>query len=837
MAKVSIDLTSTWEFKEYPPAARRFRDLESGGWMQTTVPGSVYNSLIKAGRISEADLYANPEKYQHISEKPWVWRKTFDVCDELFDCDRVEMVFDGLDTVTNIWLNDKLIGRTDNMFIGFRFEVKGLLKPKNNSLLIKFEPVAAYAKKLMARYTKFDESDFINPYRVYIRKAQFQFGWDFCPQLPGCGIWQAVRLEGVKEAKIANVQIRTIDCNDKYADVKINIALDTAVKGKFICELDLVCGEQNFKQILTFNPGQRRHSTVIHIKEPLLWQPRGYGAQNLYQLEIKLLSEDKLIDRRQTKFGIRIAKLSLSKAGKGRRFCFEVNGRKIFARGANWIPPSVFAGSVTEADYEKLLNMAADANINMLRVWAGGYYEAEDFYRLCDKLGIMVWQDFMFACGYYPDRKWFVEQVENEAEEIIKRLRNHPCVVLWCGNNEIDWMHSKGKLGKSKKFYGKDIYHKLLRQSVAELTPDTDYIPTTPLSEKVVFKPDKLLTVHQWDIWSGHQPIRRYLCPPEQVPGFVTEFGLQSLPSAKTLQKFCSAKDFRTGSKGLEKHNYQRDGNSRLYRYTADYFGPVKAPEFFAYASQVAQARAAKLYVEHLRANNLRNSGVLFWQFNDCFPAVTWSAIDYDREPKALYYYAKRFFCNQLVAAEFRFDKYRTHLPPKPDAISVIVINDGLNPLTAKLNSSLLDLAGNVLDKVAVPVAVAPFGTTAPLKLPRSMTNPVEPQRCCLHLEVENENGKIAQNTYFYLPDKHIEWPEVTFAKSLSRTAADRWLLKIKSNAVAKDVQICVPSGFCLSDNFFDLAPPDEIELTIKSCRKADILESQLLLRSVKSIL
>jgi len=834
MAKVSVDLSGKWEFKEYPAAARRMRDLESGGWMQATMPGSVYKNLIEAGQLSETDLYENPEKYRQISEKPWVYRKKFDICDELFDCERLEVVFDGLDTITSIWLNNRLIGRTDNMFTAFWFNVKSLLKPKNNSLLIKFEPAVAYSKKLMARYTKFDESDFINPHRVYIRKAQFQFGWDFCPQLPGCGIRQTVRLEGTKKAKIANVHVRTIDCNHKYADVKIDITVDAAVKGRFTCELDINCEKQNFKQTLTFNPGQCRQSTVIHIKGPLLWWPRGYGTQNLYQLGIKLLSDDQLIDQKQTKFGIRIVKLNRSKTGKSTNFCFEVNGRKIFARGANWVPASIFTGSVTKTDYEVLLNMAAQANINMLRVWGGGYYETEDFYRLCDRLGIMVWQDFMFACGCYPDRKWFVEQVKNEAGHIIKRLRNHPCLVLWCGNNEIDQMHSTGKLGKSKKFYGKDIYHKLLGRLVAELDPDTDYIPTTPLSEKEKFRPDRLLTVHQWDIWSGHQPIDNYLCPPEQIPQFVTEFGLQSMPTGKSLRRLCPAKKPRIGTQNLEKHNYQQQGNSRLYRYTADYFGPVKDPLLFAYASQLVQARAAKLYVEHLRANNTKNNGVLFWQFNDCFPAITWSAIDYDKQPKALYFYAKRFFANRLLTAEFQPNEHQRYLPPQ--AISVIVLNDCPEPLTATLNCSLTDLAGEVLDKVTVPVAVGPFGKTVPLKLPRAIANPAARQKCCLHLKMENDSGKIAQNSYFYLPDKYIEWPEVEFEKNLSQIASDKWLLKIKSNAVAKDVRICLPDGFYVSDNFFDMLPADETEIIIKSCNKTDKLESQLLLRSVKSI-
>ena len=486
----------------------------------------------------------------------------------------------------------------------------------------------------------------------------------------------------------------------------------------------------------------------------------------------------------------------------------------------------MFPGKTTRQDYHQLLTAAAKANINMLRVWGGGYYESKHFYQLCDQLGIMLWQDFMFACAYYPDRTWFTRQIKTEADEIIKQLRNHPSIVLWCGNNEIDWLHAEGKLGKSKKFYGKDIYHKLLPRLVTELDPDIEYIPTTPLSEKEKFKPNKLLTVHNWDIWSGHQPIRNYLCPDDKIPLFVTEFGLQAMPDIRTVKDFTPAKDIRIATCQIEKHNYQIDGSSRLYRYAADPFGPVENTDKFIYFSQITQARAAKSYIEHLRAHN-KNNGVLFWQLNDCAPAITFSAIDYKKNPKALYYYAKRFFTSTLVTVI-------------PNPLRIVTINDSPNPLTATLNCRLTDLFGESLDQFTAPVSIAPFSLSTPLKLPKAIASPANPQRTCLHIAVENEKEIITQNTFFYLPDKYIDWPRPEITKTFTQADVNTWLLKLKSNVVTKDVRITTPANVHLSDNFFDLMPLEEVEIKIHcpaQLAQSPSVESATSLRSVNSSL
>ncbi len=824
------------------------RDLDDMDWLSTKVPSSVFGSLIKAGKINEGELNRNPEKFAPISEKPWVYRKTFDLSAELSSCNRIVLVFEGLDTVAKVWLNDKLIGKPDNMFIRHRYDVSSLLKPTGNCLLVKFEPAVAYARRLVDRYGKIDTTDFSNACRVYIRKAQYQFGWDFCPSLPGCGIWRPVRLEGIDKAAISDVHVRTVDCNESYADVRIAVKLRTSQSGQYVCRLNLRGGREESEHRLLFSSGEDFQSTLIRIDKPTLWWPAGYGRQNLYELQAGLYCGGQLIDQADRQFGIRTTNLILQsekdpyrpdKRGK-RNFELQVNGQSIAVRGANWIPASMFPGSVTSADYEELLATAREANMNMLRVWGGGYYEDDRFYDICDKLGILVWQDFMFACAYYPDRQWFLNQVKAEAQHVVRRLRNHSSLVLWCGNNEIDWLHHIGELGKGKKFYGSAIYHKLLPQIVKELDGDTDYIPTTPLGTKEDFKTAKTLTKHQWQIWSGHKPVRDYLCRPDEVPPFVTEFGMQSLPCSETITESLGSAKNRPGDKLIEKHNYQVDGNGRIYRYVGDLFGAARDTGELVYLSQITQARGVKTYVEHLRAHRHTNKGVMFWQFNDCNPAISWSAIDFARRPKAVYYYARRFFADIFLAVMNEPEPTKAGLSNLSRAIGVAVVNDSSEPLTATLSCRIIDMHGNQLDLVEFPISVGPLGSTAHMKLPKAFLLPEHPETTAMHVVLNMQGKVLAQNLFLYLPDKYIDWPAPKITVTCRRADTNKWKVLLKSEALARDVMISGLHGECglrYSDNFVDLVPPFDTEITMDCKEQTKSTEPILKITSVNDVL
>lgn len=811
MAKQILDLSGKWQFRQYPAAARRMRDLDDSEWCDCTIPNSVFINLIEACKIDRTDLDANPENYSWVSDVSWVFRKTFDVSEQALAADKVELICDGLDTLASVWLNEKLLGRVDNMFIQHRFDVTKYIRAGFNQILVRFDPAVPHAKKLMDRYTPFTDKFFFNPYRAYLRKAQYQFGWDWCPAMPGCGIWRPVKIETITKARLANVNISTIHCDQKTADVRVAVTLEKTARHKFHLELDIYDADGTVVSHLKFEPHRDSGSAVVHIDNPKLWFPAGHGHPNLYHLRVNLFADGQIVDTSQYHFGIRTVKLNQSADKTGRRFQFEINGRRVYAKGADWIPATLFPGSVTTDDYDRLLHAAADANINMLRVWGGGYYEDDCFYEICDRLGIMVWQDFMFACCYYPDRRWFLDKIAVEACFVIQSLYNHPSLVLFCGNNEIDWIHHQSGGGSGRRMHGKTIWHKLLPAIVNDLDTLRPYIPTTPFSVTKDPNDTNSGTMHNWFVWSAHYPISSYITEPSLVPRFVAEFGFQSLPCFDTVKKFCDAEHLRLASASIEKHDYQVDGCGRLYRYVGDIFGRVCNLEQFIYLSQLVQARAIKTYVEFLRANGRRNSGALFWQFNDCCPAISWSAVDYTAKPKALYYYARRFFRPILLAVVPDFVTADT----VPSSLNVFAVNDTDRPLTGNIFAQLVDFHGNVVDGIELPLAVGPFAVSQPVRLPRALTNPQNPERNVLSLKLQTPKAALAENLHLYLPDKYIDWPEPTIDSEITPIGPDKLLLTLRSNVLVKDLRIDIP-GAALSDNFLSILPNTNRQVEVR---------------------
>ncbi|MBU2597161.1 MAG: hypothetical protein KJ757_06360, partial [Planctomycetes bacterium] len=610
MAKEILDLTGQWRFKQYPVSARRMRDLDKGNWLNCVVPSSIYADLAEAGIIKRKKLESNPEDFFQVSLEPWIYKKQFDLSSSFLENEKIELLFEGLDTFGQVWLNGKLLGRADNMFCQWRFDVTKILKQRGNELLVKFDSAVEEGERLMSRYGMLSEDKCSLPQRAYVRKAQCQFGWDWAPVLPGCGIWKPVRLEAFSAGSISDVHITTVDCDKSNADIKIFVQIDKFSPRPMVCNLSVIdpAGKSVVKTSLQFSGKDQQASAVVKIAKPQLWQPRPYGLQPLYKLIAELHSGEELVDSASQNFGIRTVKLNQVPDEHGQSFQFEINGRPVYVKGADWIPASIFIGSATTEDYERLLTLAADANINMLRVWGGGIYGTEEFYNICDRLGILVWQDFMFACAYYPDRRWFAEGVKKEATQNIVRLRNHPSLVLWCGNNEIDWQHSIGRLGRSKKFYGRGVYHKILPQLVHELDPSRDYIASTPLGPAKDANGPTAGTVHQWEVWSGFKPTDDYLT---QVPRFVAEFGFQSLPCKKTMKDLLDIDKIHTADFSIEKYDYQPNGTGRLQYYINGQFRAPANIDEFIYLSQLTQARAIRKNVEHLRANSGINSGVL----------------------------------------------------------------------------------------------------------------------------------------------------------------------------------------------------------------------------------
>lgn len=800
MEKDILQLNGRWEFKEFPETARRMRDLDDGNWMTAAVPASIYTCLIEAGAVNASRLTADPENFRWVNEKSWIFRKTFDMPPALLQKERIQLVFEGLDTVSQIWLNDKLIGKTENMFIPHTVDVTQRLKPSNNILLVKFRPALAHAEQLMQRYGRLSEHHFGDGRRSYIRKAQYQFGSVMGPALAGCGIFRPVYLEGTCTAKIDYLHVRTVDCNQYDADVRIAVAIERTkdTKSSLHGKIHLTGGGLDITQQLTFSPRETRHTTLLHIDRPIRWWPAGYGVQHQYHLKAELYRDNGHLDTAETDFGIRTIRLDRTADDNGTKFRFVVNERPIYIKGANWMPLSMLPGGQPQTDYETILKQAAAAHFNMLRLWGGGFYENPEFYRLCNQLGILLWQDFMFASAYYPDRQWFKNMIETEAAVIIKQLRNHPCLALWCGNSHIDSLHESGRLGTGRKFYGKAIYHELIPSLLSELDPDREYLPTTPWSDLpgTDHQATHSGTTHNWNVWTHYADLSDYEIP--KTPRFVTEFGLQSLPELCTISKFASGQIHLPDSFSLEKHNFQPGGQQRMMRYIADNFVPPSDLEQLIRQSQLTQARAVKRHVEHLRSHNAVNSGCLIWTFNEPAACIGFSMMDAFQNPKALYYYAKRFFAPVLVTLASN---------GRSTAPYIVVINDSPHRITATLDCRAMDFAGENRDRTRIPVTLSPFSRSTRYPVPKSVMRSLEPRTTFLFLSLYNEDKIIAENTCFLAPDKYLQLPAGDVELEITSKDAHTWQVNLSADTVIRDLQLIPPYRASLSDNFITLLP------------------------------
>lgn len=825
MTKTQITIDGPWEFREYPESARQMHDLEQGRWMATSQPGSVILSLAQAGILHLPDLYANPEAFGWIGRQDWVFRTRFEVPEQCCQSEQLELVLDGLDTIAQIWINEKLVGRTDNMFIAHRFDVRQWTHPGLNTLMIKFASAAEHAETLIKRYGALGEQPLGDPRRAYLRKAQYQFGSAMGPELLDCGVTGPIRLDCFSQADIDNIHIRTIDCNPSYADMRLAVSIRdfrTAARNPLSCILTI--RGDNFQQThtLAFDSRQNPLAAVIRIERPSLWQPKGYGHAHLYSLTAEIFDGDRLLDAQEIPFGIRSIRIIKGQDADASDFGVEVNGQLVYLKGANWLPTSLFSASSNADKKQRLLHVLSDANINMLRIWGGGVYEDDAFYNECDRLGVLVWQDFMFASAYYPDGEWFAEHIRLEAQSVICRLRNHPCLAVWCGNSHIDRLHHAGQLGKSKKFYGKAIFHRLLPDLLAELDPNRDYIPTVPESPS---EDKSSAFADLWYLWNQYAPIDAIAA--NSIPPLVIEAGFQSLPDIETLAMACPRNSMTASSAAVEKQNFHTDGPQRLAHFAAAYFPPPKTIEQQIYQSQVVQARAMKKAAETLRANNHLNHGLLLWSANDFWPGTGFSIIDYRGIPKALYFYAQRFFAPILIC--FAPIRRGASAPDK----SIIVINDCRQPLAAQVVIEQLDMKGRVVDSSEYPITVSPFSRTILRTPAREFISPVCPEKTLLHLAVLRDSAILSENVYLYEPDKYLEYRPLDIDIEVIQRSPKTLSYTLESRSFVKDLQLVLDEPATLSDNFLDLLPNRRYEIVAEFANAAPSITHPIILRSV----
>jgi beta-mannosidase len=805
-----------------------FRQVGTDEWLPATVPGGVHTDLLALGRIPDPFVGDNEKHVAWVAEADWEYRYLFDAAPELLDQLHIWLVCDGLDTLATVGLNGKELGHANNMFRQYRWDVKSLLKAGGNELLIAFDSPVRFVTEGQAKRPMAGVSQAIAG-GPHLRKAPCQFGWDWGPQLPPIGIWKDIRLEGYEGVRIEDVRL-----GQKHADGQVTVEARVTVQSweemPPSATLRVVAPDgQVFEtsgEVISDN-GSRLE---VQIDAPQLWWPNGYGGQPLYQVSVELRQDDTILDAREYQLGLRTLELRQEPDEWGQSFTFVVNGVSIFAKGSNWIPADSFPTRISDEHLESLIRAAAETHQNMLRVWGGGFYEEERFYDLCDRYGILVWQDLIFSCSIYPlDEADFHENVRIEVEENVKRLQHRASLALWCGNNEMEWGWeswgwSKHPLeeqlpalieqfpmlrllqdmvsGRSKpladcvelKGAYEQFFHHTLPDWIAGLDPDTPYWPSSPSSNTPFHDVNgqKQGDAHYWDVWHGRKPFTAYR---DQYPRFMSEFGFQALPPLETVRTYAEEEDWNMTSYIMERHQKNDSGNSLMVGQMLDTFRLPKDFESLVYLSMVLQAEGIRYGVEHWRRHPDRVAGTLYWQLNDCWPVASWSSLDYFGRWKALHYVARRFYAPLMLSIE---DK-----PPKQD---VYITNDTLESWGGTLRWALETLSGEVLTTGQKTVRVAPQAATLISALDFfDRVSDANIRELAFVAELYQGEQLVSRQTAFFTPTKHLSLADPEISTRLS-VVGDNLYIELTSHSLARLVE-CTLEGadIVFSDNYFDL--------------------------------
>lgn len=623
--------------------------LQENEWVPAKVPGSVYQAYLDAGKMEDPFYRDNEEKALNLMKQDFEFATTFDAEEALREADRTVLHFDGIDTLGEIYLNGTHLGDTENMHREWEFDVKELLKAEGNELrVILRSPVNYIYDSYEKDPLSVDCSDAMKGCSR-LRKAHCMFGWDWGPRLPDAGIFREVKLLGITKARFDNVRI-----SQKHVDGQVDLAL-------FVGTETVTESPEPFAYRVTLTTPEGKSEVYgnspasIHVEKPELWWPNGYGKQNLYGVKIELLDGEKILDVWEKRIGLRTMTVAREKDQWGECFCHEVNGVRIFAMGADYIPEDNVLPRVTPERTRQLLTDARDCHFNCIRVWGGGYYPDDFFYDICDELGLIVWQDFMFACCSYDLTKEFEATITQEFIDNVKRIRHHASLGLWCGNNEMEMFITGDTAGWCKKPSQLSDYFKMYEYIIPKVLevydPDTFYWPASPSSGGGFDAPndENRGDVHYWDVWHGNKPITEFR---KFYFRYLSEFGFQSFPSLKTVETFTEPGDRNIFSYVMEKHQRNQSANGKIMNYLGQTFLYPNDFDTLLYASQLLQAEAMRYGVEHFRRNRGRCMGTVIWQLNDCWPVASWAMIDYEGRWKAVQYYAKRFFAPLMISCQ-----------------------------------------------------------------------------------------------------------------------------------------------------------------------------------------
>ncbi|TBL41495.1 glycoside hydrolase family 2 protein [Verrucosispora sp. SN26_14.1] len=709
-----------------------------GRVVPATVPGCVHTDLLAADLIPDPYLDDNETALAWIGRTDWVYETTFDRPDG--DHQRLDLVCAGLDTVATITLNGVEVGRTANMHRAYRFDLTSLLRAEDNNLAVRFDSAYRYAEAQRDRL-----GDRPNAYPEpfpFIRKMACNFGWDWGPTLVTAGIWQEIGLHGWSTARLARVQ-PLVTVEDGTGRVELHVEVDRATDVPVTVHAEVAGATAG----VTIPAGERSAVLTLTVDEPELWWPRGHGGQPRYDLTVTLRGPDgATLDDWHRRIGFRSVRLDTTPDAHGAPFTLHVNDVPLFVRGVNWIPDDAFPHRVTRDRLAHRFDQAGAANVNLLRVWGGGRYESDDFYDLADERGLLVQQDFLFACAAYPEEEPLRTEVAAEAAEQVTRLAGHPSLVLWTGNNENiwgwhDWDWQQPLAGRT---WGHGYYLDLLPRIVAELDPTRPYWPGSPYSGREDVHPNDPVygTTHIWDVWNTDD----YTKYREHLPRFVAEFGYQAPPAYATLRRALSDEPLAHDSPGMAHHQKATDGDLKLRRGLDAHLPAPRDFDDWHYLTQLNQARAIQLGVEHFRSHRGYCMGTILWQLNDCWPVTSWAAVDGDGRRKPLWYALRRSYADRLLTVQ-----------PRDGGLALVAVNDGGRPWHASTTVVRLTLTGEPRAKTTLELAV-PARTSVTLALPAELTRPDEARAELLVADAGTDRA-----LWFFAEDRDIPWPTASF--------------------------------------------------------------------------
>ncbi len=819
-----VSLNAGWEFRQ-----RTENTLGSQtGWHAAEVPGVVQTDLLRNKLVPDPFFRSNESTLQWIENADWEYRSTFQATPEALKHSHIDLVFEGLDGPAEVYLNDKLILTANNMFREWRADVKSQLKSGANQLLVVFPSPITEARKVAAK--DLWRQQFQTPEKSYLRKAAYEYGWDWGPRFVLSGVWRPVKLDVWDDAKISNLHIRQLDISSEIAHTVAEAEITSGQTGAATVTIDYEYGgkKASIARTVDLHAGVNHIDLPIDISHPELWYPNGYGRQAVYAFHAQLKSGGRAQDEQTVRTGLRSIVLRREIDQWGRSFELVVNGIPVFAKGADVIPFDSFPTRVTTAQYRRILESAKAANMNMIRHWGGGYYETDEFYAICDELGIMIWQDFMFGNEWQPGTYDFKQNVAQEAEYQIKRLRDHPSIVLWCGNNETeaswDWHRDvTGKLSaEAARRMWQDyltLFSGVLASAVERYAPETPYWPSSPSADyEDTSESYQSGDMHNWSVWHGMLPFRDY---EKSNPRFMTEYGFQSFPEMRTVEAFTLPED-RTGilTPVMLAHQKNTSGNAKIHDYMLRDYPEPKDFASFLYASQVLQAEGIKTGTEHLRRNRPRTMGAIYWQLNDCWPVASWSSIDYYGRWKALQYYARRFYNDVLVSPH-----------QENGGLAVYIVSDKTTPVAGELRLRVMTFDGNVLIEKKQNVEVSALSSIIYLQLPIDealVAKGIDPTKVAVATDFTVAGTIVSSNLIYLAPTVEVHLPSAALKTELTK-GADAYHLKVSSPVLARSVYISFGEVDAeVSDNYFDLLPGQTTEIVIKTAAGEEALRSAL---------